>query len=158
PTGLALSPTGKRLFVAEFAEGSVLDVDTASMTQRTILKGKIQHPFAIAVTNNGDANDDDELLVLPEFFGEPNDKANDPSPLNQSRTGRVRLYDLPTLTPQTAITFAPHDTGVTPVGTSATVTASANQLGAVFIRRDAAHPEDNTKARLYIPTIAVSPQ
>src|SRR5262249_30995409 len=115
-------------------------------------------PFAIAVTNNGDANDDDELLIVPEFFGEPNDKTQDATTLDQSRTGRVRIYDLATLTPQTAITFAPHDTGVTPVGTSATVTASPNQLGAVFIRRDAAHPEDTTKARLYIPTVAVSPQ
>src|SRR5215468_4059460 len=65
PTGLALSPTGARLFVAEFAEGSVLDVDTASMTQRTLIKGNIQHPYAIAVTNNGNTDDADELLIVP---------------------------------------------------------------------------------------------
>src|SRR5207244_4087112 len=77
PTGLALSPTGATLFVAEFAEGDVLMVNTANMTAGTIIKGNIQHPRAIAVTNNGDQNDNDELLIVPEFFGEPNDFAND---------------------------------------------------------------------------------
>src|SRR5262249_24638771 len=59
PTGLALSPTGARLFVAELAEGSVLVADTASMQQSGLIKGQIKHPFALAVTNNGDQSDDD---------------------------------------------------------------------------------------------------
>src|SRR5688500_1418048 len=69
PVGLALSPTGKYLYVAEFAEGRVLVLDTATMQEF----GKIEAPLnprALAVTNDGDTDDSDELLVVPEFFGE----------------------------------------------------------------------------------------
>src|SRR5262249_46501694 len=150
--GLALSPTGARLFVAEFAEGSVQVVDTATMTTAKILKGAIQHPFALAVTNNGDARDDDELLIVPEFFGEPNEFAGDATTLDRSRAGRVRIYDLATLSPQQSITFAARDTKIVPQGTDGSVFASPNQLGAVFVRRDGAR---NT---LYLPSVAVAPQ
>lgn len=158
PTGVALSPTGAKLFVAEYAEGSVLVVDTLAFTQAAVIKGNIGHPRALAVTNNGDAVDTDELLIVPEFFGEPNDNAKDAATLDKSRQGRVRIYDLATLSPQPALTFAARDSGVTPLGGSATAFTAPNQLYNVAIRRDREHPEDTSKARIYLPSVSASPQ
>jgi YVTN family beta-propeller protein len=98
PTGLALSPTGKRLFVAEFAEGRVSVIDTATMKVTATIT-EPDRPKALAVTNNGDANDDDELLVVPEFFGE----ATGVEGTDTSRTGRIRLYKLSDLTPVASV-------------------------------------------------------
>src|SRR5688572_15471636 len=53
PIGLALSPTGARLFVAEFAESRVSVIDTGTMT----VVGSItapRNPRALLVTNDGD--------------------------------------------------------------------------------------------------------
>ena len=102
PTGLALSPTGKRLFVAEFAEGRITVIDTATMKVTGTIDGP-DRPKALAVTNNGDASDDDELLVVPEFFGEPSGAEG----TDTSRTGRIRLYKLSDLSPAASIALAP---------------------------------------------------
>jgi DNA-binding beta-propeller fold protein YncE len=161
PTGLALSPTGATLFVAELAEGSVLVVDTASMTARGApIEGALRNPRALAVTNDGDGDDADELLLVPEFFGEPNEHANDASTLDRSRSGRVRIYDLAQdpPAPVAPIVFAPRDTGIRPGGAGNTVTASPNQLGSVVVRRDPAAPGDHARAKIYVPSVSVAPQ
>lgn len=161
PTGLALSPTGARLFVAAFAEGEIDVIDTASMTEaHAPVKGQIKNPYGVAVTNNGNADDNDELLLVPEFYGEViPELAADARQLDKSRRGRVRVYDLANLAPSgDSIAFEAHDTGVAPGGAAATVFASPNQLRSIFIRRDATHPEDNGKARLYLTSVAAAPQ
>ncbi len=146
PIGLALSPTGARLFVAEHAEGRIAVIETAGMT----ITGSIeqpQNPRALLVTNNGDTNDNDELLVAPEFFGEPN--ANGESKDN-GRTGRVRLYQLSDLTPLAGISFDPLDSGFPKGGTvgAPTVTTSPNQLAAVAIK----------DKRIYVTSVSASPE
>lgn len=144
PTGLALSPTGALLFVAEFAEGRVSVWDTKTMTEVFAIASPT-NPRALAVTNNGDMEDSDELLVVPAFFGEatPGGEARD-----DGRTGRVRIYRLSDLKPSTAITFAPHDSGFVPDGTSGgTVKTSPNQLWNVAIQGD----------RIYVPSVSASP-
>jgi YVTN family beta-propeller protein len=109
PTGLALSPTGATLYVAEWAEGRIAVIDTATMTETGAITAP-RNPRGVAVTNDGDADDDDELIVVPEFFGEPaGTEATD-----GSRTGRVRLYRASDLAPDTAITLAPIDSGFAP--------------------------------------------
>jgi YVTN family beta-propeller protein len=146
PIGLALSPTGARLFVAEFAEGRISVIDTASMNVVGTIEGPL-HPRALAVTNDGDADDADELLVAPEYFGEPIANAET---LDASRTGRVRIYSLADLTAKSPITFAPRDSGFVPDGSAAgtaTVTTSPNQLGAVTVQG----------GKIYVTSVSVSP-
>src|SRR5262249_1504382 len=137
PTRAALSPTGARLDVAEYAEGRIAVLDTASFTQTGFIKGSIQHPHAVAVTNNGNASDDDEFVLVPEFFGEPTAQANDATTLDKSRQGRVRIYDAATLAPGTPIVFAPRDSGIVPDAPNATATVftAPNQLWSVPVRR-----------------------
>src|SRR5438132_10653309 len=126
PTGLALTPTGAHLFVAEFAEGRVSRIDTAAMTVTGTIDSP-QNPRGIGVTNDGDADDADEHVVVPEFFGEPN--ANGEGK-DTGRTGRVRIYKVSDLSPEPPITFDPIDSGVAKGGNPAngTVMTSPNQL------------------------------
>ena len=146
PTGLALSPSGRRLFVAELAEGRVSVIDTATMTVTATIDAP-QHPRALAVTNDGDGDDNDEVLVVPEYFGEPIAGAETQ---DVSRTGRVRLYALADLAAKPPISFAARDSGFAPDGSPAgtpTVQTSPNQLSAVVVKN----------GKIYVPSVSVSP-
>jgi YVTN family beta-propeller protein len=67
PAGVALSPSGKTAFVTVSAEDSVVLVDVGS---RQVIKrlpvGGL--PWALAVTNNGDLNDNDETLIVTHRY------------------------------------------------------------------------------------------
>jgi YVTN family beta-propeller protein len=124
PTGLALSPTGTRLYVAEWAQSRVSIWDTSNM--RLLGTINVHNPRAISVTNDGDTDDKDELLVVPEFYGAPlaNAEATD-----SSREGLVRLYRTDTLEAQSPLRFSAIDSGFTPDGTNAgTVKTAPNQF------------------------------
>ncbi len=143
PTGLALSPTGAQLFVAEHGEGRVSVIDTATMTVSQSFD--VRSPYALAVTNDGDTDDSDESLIVPEFFGRPNShgEAN-----NQGRTGFVHVRPLDDLaTATTPIELDPIDSTF-PAGGGTTDMASPNQLSSVTVVGD----------RAYITSISVSPE
>ncbi|MBK9034187.1 MAG: YncE family protein [Myxococcales bacterium] len=145
PTGLALSPTGATLYVAEWAEGRIAVVATATMIETGAITAP-RNPRGLAVTNDGDADDSDELIVVPEFFGEPTGEEG----ADGSRAGRVRLYRTSDLAPEAPITFAPIDTGFAPAGAAAgtpTAITAPNQLwGAVVVG-----------AKIYVPSISAAP-
>lgn len=146
PTGIALSPTGATLYVGEWAEGRVSAINTTTMTE-TAATTEPSNPRALAVTNNGDTSDADELIVVPEFYGAPTgiEGAND------SRTGVVRLLNAADLTTVAVIDLPALDTGfkrdlASPPadtddvrGTGAAVTASPNQLASVAISNGRAY-------------------
>jgi mono/diheme cytochrome c family protein len=85
PTGLALTPFGDTAWVANWVDGTVLAVDVATMTvKRTVdlnvalaasgrvgtVKGRpaLAHPRSVAITNNGNAVDDDERVYVTDFY------------------------------------------------------------------------------------------
>jgi YVTN family beta-propeller protein len=72
PMGVALSPNGTRLYVANSSSNSLIVVDTATDTPvATVdLSAFGTSPRALAVTNNGDANDTDETVFVAMFFGQ----------------------------------------------------------------------------------------
>jgi YVTN family beta-propeller protein len=142
PTGLALAPTGRTLFVAEHAEGSIGVIDVASFTRTASIDGP-QNPYALAVTNDGDLEDDDELIVAPEFFGVPIEGAE---AQDATRTGLIRTYNVSDLASAGGITLQPIDSGFGPDGMP-TVPASPNQLGSVSI----------VNGKVYVTSISVSP-
>jgi len=145
PVALAMSPTGRKLFVAELAESRVSVIDTATMTVESTFN--VDRPRALAITNNLDTSDDDETLVVTQFFGvaTPGGEAKD-----DGRTGKVRLYSLADLTTYKSVVLAPLDSGFAKggVATNPTVKTSPNQLsaaaianGRVFITSTSASPE-----------------
>jgi hypothetical protein len=128
PVGLALSPSGFKLYVAQFAQGGVAQIDTASMMVTGTIAAP-QHPRALLVTNNGDLNDNDEFVLVPEFFGLPvaGKEAQD-----DGRTGLIRIYHVSDLSKDTPINFAPVDSGFPdPAKAGATVLTSPNQLTSI---------------------------
>jgi cytochrome c553 len=132
PTGLALSPTGRFLAVAEWAEGRVSVIDTQSNSIVSVIS--MRNPRAVAITNDLDVDDADEKVVVTEFYGRQN--AN-PEGTDASRDGAVRLFTLSAtgqLADDGVITFPM--TGLSP-----------NQLFNVALQND----------RLYVPTISASP-
>ncbi len=85
PTGLALSPFGDTAWVANWVDGTVLVVKTATMETKTTVdlnaalaaSGKLgnvngrpalAHPRSVAITNNGNNLDDDEQVYVTDFY------------------------------------------------------------------------------------------
>jgi YVTN family beta-propeller protein len=155
PTGLALSPTGSKLFVAEWAEGRVSVFDTRTLTRLTTIDAPL-HPRGLAVTNDGDTDDNDETLILTEFYGEPNtDVTGCPNATSEvcdtGRIGRIRRYNVSDYAPQPPILLQPIDSGFVPDGSAAgtaTVETAPNQLSAVATRA----------GKIYVTSVSASPQ
>jgi hypothetical protein len=87
PTGVALTPAGTRAWVANWVDGTVLGIDTASMTVKSTIdlnaalvdtrlvgdvlaRPALAHPRSVAITNNGDANEDDESIYVTEYYAQ----------------------------------------------------------------------------------------
>lgn len=152
PTALALSPSGARLYVAEWAEGQVSIVDTASMVRQGGIDAP-RNPRSVAVTNDGDGEDDDETLIVVEFYGEPNPDVDGcpngtAEACDTGRIGRIRRYRLDSLAPLSAILFSPLDSGIVPNGLSGTVMTAPNQLYAAAVQG----------SKIYVPSVSASPQ
>jgi len=145
PVALALSPTGKKLFVAEFAQSRVSVIDTSTMTISAAFN--VDRPRALLVTNNGDANDDDETLAITQYFGTP---VAGRESKDDGRTGTIAIVKLADLTTTSAITLSPIDSGFAKNGDAAqgTVTTSPNQLSAIA----------TSNGRLYVTSVSASPE
>lgn len=87
PTALALSPTGRTAYVANWAEGTVSAIDTRKLELKHTIdlnqalvdtgalgqiaaRPALAHPRSLVVTNDGDAEDGDETLFVTEYFGQ----------------------------------------------------------------------------------------
>ena len=138
PTGLALSPTGALLFVAEWAEGRVSVIDTETMEVLQTLDSP-RNPRSVAVTNDGDEDDSDETLIVPDFFGEAVDGGE---VSDTGRRGVVRSFSLDGFAEGATMTLSPLNSGF-----GDTMTAP-NQLYNVAIAGD----------RLYLPSVSASPE
>jgi YVTN family beta-propeller protein len=114
PTAIALSPTGRRAFVANWIDGTVDVIDTTTLhvvstidlnaaLVRTGYLGDVAarpalaHPRSITVTNDADADDNDESLYVTEYFGQQTEpEAPDGSNSDTRNVGivyKVRLAD-----------------------------------------------------------------
>jgi len=69
PRGCAMTPNGTRLFVANHTEGTVSVIDaTKNEVIATVTVGG--NPQAVAVTNDGDGDDNDERVFVTRFYAE----------------------------------------------------------------------------------------
>jgi hypothetical protein len=167
PTSLALSPTGRSLFVANFADGTVTVLDARTLAPvRTIdlnaalaatgvlgmgVTGRVglAHPRALAVTNNGDDRDDNDALYVTEFFAQRR-TTGVPTGLDRfdtDRQGVVYRVPLDTLTPAVSFLAPATDMGFRD---SNNVVAGCipNQLHAVAV----------AGARVYVTAVCASPR
>ena len=69
PYGLALTPSGRRLYVTNARSNSISVIDTTTFHVLFTIENVGQEPRGIAITNNGDGNDDDEMIYVTQFLG-----------------------------------------------------------------------------------------
>jgi DNA-binding beta-propeller fold protein YncE len=174
PTGLAISPTGQRVYVANWSDGTVTEVNTADMSVvRTIdlnpalassgMLGTVMprpalaHPRALVVTNNGDMNDADETVYVTEFFSQARTTGvpDGEEALDVGRQGVVYRFNAGTGMVAAPITIAPvADTGFRDsVGATSATTGRVtgcfpNQLYAAALNG----------GRLYVTSVCESPR
>ncbi len=127
--GLALSPNGNFLFVANWSNGTVVmlnaidlsEVATLDLNQALAESGflgtimprpALAHPWAIAVTNDGDTSDEDERVFVTEYFSQAklDNIPNDERVFELGRQGVVYHFDISTQTLGPVITLAPRET------------------------------------------------
>jgi YVTN family beta-propeller protein len=87
PTSVALSPTGRYAYVTNFNDGSVSVINTRTLKLDSTIdlnealvgtgylgevkpRAALAHPRSITVTNDGDRDDDDESLLVTEYFAQ----------------------------------------------------------------------------------------
>lgn len=137
PTGLALTPCGDKLAVAEFGQSRVALLNTSTLS--TLASKSIAAPRAVAISNDGDTNCNNEKLVVTEFYGRigPGPEASD-----NSRTGAVRILNPSSLADVGEVLFEPVSPGAfTPTNTS------PNQLASIAIAGD----------KFFVTAVAASP-
>jgi DNA-binding beta-propeller fold protein YncE len=114
PTGLALTPGGSRAWVANWVDGTLTGVDTSTMEIKSTIdlnaalvdskllgdvkaRPALAHPRSVAITNNGDANEDDESLYVTEYFAQRAEaEADDGKNADVAKTGlvyKIKLAD-----------------------------------------------------------------
>lgn len=166
PMGIAISPTGKLLFVANWGEGTLSTIfasefragaslDLNDSLRATGSVGEVAsrlalaHPRALAITDDGDQDDDDETLYATEFFSQATPGAkNDPDSVDSNRQGFVypvsvglgQLERAIPISPVSATGFADSDGHMT--------SCFPNQLFAAAAEGD----------RLYVTSMCTSPR
>ncbi|MEP7124534.1 MAG: beta-propeller fold lactonase family protein [Byssovorax sp.] len=170
PTSLAITPNGKKIYVANWVDGtlSVIDavgfaalpsIDLNAVIAATGALGTVTarpglaHPRSIAITNNGDANDDDEMVYATEWFASrtgPEDATGTKSDTNwkgllysvKVSNGSAGKIDLPSVVDTGFKDTKGQSTGCFP-----------NQVGSVTIAKDMASGKDFA----YVTSTCASP-
>jgi YVTN family beta-propeller protein len=170
PTSLAITPNGTRLYVSNWVDGTLSVIDPATMTALPSVdlnpvlaatgalgtvtsRPGLAHPRALAITNNGDGNDGDEVVYATEWFASrtgPEDATGTKSDINwkgllyevKVSNGSASTIDLPPVL----------DTGFK--DSKAQVTGCfPNQVGSITIARDPGTSKDYA----YVTSTCASP-
>ncbi|MGH8478761.1 MAG: hypothetical protein ACREXK_04060 [Gammaproteobacteria bacterium] len=112
PRGCAMTPDGERLFVANHTEGTVSIINTGN---RRVIGQPVNvggNPFAIAVTDDGDNDRNDERVFVTDFYarlipGGPGEGFDD------GKQGIVRSFRVNNPNNITPTTLRPIDSGFT---------------------------------------------
>jgi YVTN family beta-propeller protein len=105
PRAMAVTPNGTRLYVGNHTDGtlSVIDVVARQVIATVQVDG---NPGAIAITNNGDADDTDETVFVTQFYAEliPNGPGEGH---DLGKQGIVRAFSVADPSNVATITLAP---------------------------------------------------
>ena len=71
PYSLLLTPNGTKLYVANSRSNDITVIDTATLYVDKTITGVGAEPRGLAMTNDGDENDDDETLYVTNFLALP---------------------------------------------------------------------------------------
>ena len=108
PGGLALSPSGRSAYLTLSSGDEVIRVDLGSGT----IAARLQvgpHPWAIAVTDDGDLEDDDESVVVAHRFARLREGGVEAS--NTGKEGWLTILGADLANPGVEVAVAPFDFG-----------------------------------------------
>jgi DNA-binding beta-propeller fold protein YncE/mono/diheme cytochrome c family protein len=178
PTSILITPSGDKLFVANFGEGTVSVITTQDFAspvtidlnpvlvrtgvfsstlrpdaKKVPVRLGLAHPRALAITDNGDDADLDETLYVTEFFSQPlqGSQLRDSAQAadpERNRGGYVYPISMKTGQPGFAIPIAPIDDTGFVDGTGSTTGCFPNQLYSAAVDR----------GRLYVTSLCASPR
>lgn len=90
PRGIAVTPNGKWAFIANFSTGNVTVVRLGTLeVAGTVHVGG--NPYSVAISNDGDDDDNDERVFVTQFFSEQID-ADRPVGFDDARQGVVMAF------------------------------------------------------------------
>lgn len=148
PVGLALDPSGSKLWVTNWVSGQVHVIDTASMeVERSIPVGG--NPWAITITNDGDQASDDEKVLVTQFYGRARAGVVSEGTDN-GREGVVQVIDTYDPSRVREITLAPVEKCF--VSPDLTSGCFPNQLLGITVHEAFGY------TRAYVVSVAASPQ
>lgn len=162
PYGLCLTPNGTKLYVTNRSSNNVTVIDTQSERVVNVISDVGFSPRGCAVTNDGDDADDDEMLLVTQFFAVP--RAGQLDGEDDAKQGLVTILRTVNDAVENTVTLLPiGDTGFKSAGDSiarvappATVTeadlrittgAYPNQLAGIVVKGNYA----------YVPSTGASP-
>jgi YVTN family beta-propeller protein len=117
PSSIAITPLGTKIYVANWGEGTVTAIDTATMAVTntidlnaallatgalgpsvTTSRPGLARPYALAITNDGDGDDTDETVYVTEFFGQDDPSAvfSDDSFFDTNKQGFIYHFNVGT--------------------------------------------------------------
>ncbi len=108
PEGLALSPSGRSAYLTLSSAAEVVRVDLPNETVTSRLQVG-RHPWAIAVTDDGDLDDDDETVVVAHRFARLRVGGMEAS--DDGKEGWLTLLNADLTDPGTEVAIAPFDFG-----------------------------------------------
>jgi YVTN family beta-propeller protein len=108
PAHIALSPGGETLYVTVTNQDEVAVIDTVSLRVADRLSVSAR-PFAIAITDDGDGDDDDETIYITHLLAFPNSGAGQGS--DDSGLGRVTVVNAGNHEVEEQIALAPDSHG-----------------------------------------------
>jgi DNA-binding beta-propeller fold protein YncE len=169
PTGIAISPTGAKLYVSNWAEGTLSVVNTADMTVGTKIdlnaaiaasgllgtvtgRPGLAHPRSLVISNNGDTSDADESIYVTEFFSQAKTTGvpTDDSQYDLNRQGLIYKVKISDSTITTTTLGPTANTGFKD-SNGADTGCFPNQLYAVALNK-------GDKERLYVTANCASPR
>ncbi|MEW6281367.1 MAG: cytochrome D1 domain-containing protein [Candidatus Eremiobacterota bacterium] len=179
PRGTALSPTGRFLYVTSFSNGTLAVIDTTTNTVVTQAAlndpngGRIENPYAVLCTNDGDSQDNDETVYVTDFYARPVPglTVDQIETFNNGKEGHVGIFNTGTNTVLGTLVLPPIDSGFTanrtqfasPPAVFPTYAAPAGvPVNAVpqfaFFNQLFSLCDNPSTGRVYVTAIAASPE
>jgi len=162
PYGLALTPNGKKLYVSNARSNTVSVIDTTTDTVIKTISGIGPEPRGLAITNDGDADDNDETLYVTQFLSLP--IAGKVDGQDDAKAGHVTVVSTATDTVTGQVTINPlADTGILATGDAiARIPPGDPTNPANFIFKTGAYPNQLNNVAIkgnfaFLPNTGASP-
>jgi len=162
PYGIALTPNGTKLYVANRSSNTVSVIDTRTNRVLKTIEGVGFNPTGIAITNDGDGDDDDETVFVTQFFALPRPGRLDGE--DDAKQGVVTVIRTVSDEVDTPVNLIPiGDTGFKSAGDAvARVAPPAAPVAADFRFTTSAYPNQLNNIAVkgnfaYIPNTGASP-